>query len=325
MKTLRLGIAALAIAAIIRIEALAAGRFEPVAAEQNENLPTQAVARLGTIRFRHGGEITALAVSNDGKYLASGSRDGSARVWETRSGKLLRAIRCETPVPAGVAFSVDGKELLTGIDGERLHLFEWASDNLPGTIDVALAASPVWSSDGKMIGYEVAGDESVHICDASSGKTLFGFKKANHLAFAADSKQAAVAQLGGAIKLLSLPDGVELKTFPAPEETSNIFDLRFSPDGRHVIAAHLSGQVAVWDAVASRRLHTVRASGPVAVVPGQPQFAAIDKGHLAIFDLTTGERKLRVAEALNKAPFVSYQTAIASPWPVPATASGYGT
>src|SRR5262245_8488420 len=54
-------------------------------------LPPRAVARLGTTRLRHGGWITGLAYSPDGKLLASASYDHTITVWELRSGRRLQS------------------------------------------------------------------------------------------------------------------------------------------------------------------------------------------------------------------------------------------
>jgi RNA polymerase sigma factor (sigma-70 family) len=53
-------------------------------------LPADAVARIGSLRLRHAGEVTGLTYSPDGKWLASISaspNDATARVWDAANGK----------------------------------------------------------------------------------------------------------------------------------------------------------------------------------------------------------------------------------------------
>src|SRR5713101_9815218 len=52
-------------------------------------LPEGAIARLGTVRFRHGAYVLAMAFTADGKQLLSYSTNG-VRVWEVATGKELR-------------------------------------------------------------------------------------------------------------------------------------------------------------------------------------------------------------------------------------------
>jgi WD40 repeat protein len=77
-------------------------------------LPSGAVARLGTTRFRPGGErwyaennSFALARSPDGKILATGE-GGNVCFWEAATGKALRSVSLGRSVVA-VVFSPDGK------------------------------------------------------------------------------------------------------------------------------------------------------------------------------------------------------------------------
>jgi WD40 repeat protein len=74
--------------------------------------------------WRHGDRATALAFSTDGRYLATGSDDYTARVFDLAKGRELAKL--ETPHWVfGVAFDTDGKRLLTSNRNGSAQLWDW--------------------------------------------------------------------------------------------------------------------------------------------------------------------------------------------------------
>jgi WD40 repeat protein len=54
-------------------------------------LSPRVLARLGTVRLRHGGSrIELVGFSPDGRTLISASEDGMVRLWEAATGKEIR-------------------------------------------------------------------------------------------------------------------------------------------------------------------------------------------------------------------------------------------
>src|SRR5262249_28198457 len=86
-------------------------------------LPAQAIARLGTVRFRHGAESVRVVYTPDGKLLASSGRDNVIRIWETETGKELHRCVGNTNVPRGLALSPDGKMLVSGSWDETIRVW----------------------------------------------------------------------------------------------------------------------------------------------------------------------------------------------------------
>jgi len=75
-------------------------------------LPESAIARFGTLRFRHGEYVRSVAFSPDGKEIATSSYDGTIRFWDPATGKELRRFPAVLNNPGKISYLADGKELL---------------------------------------------------------------------------------------------------------------------------------------------------------------------------------------------------------------------
>src|SRR5947209_3950444 len=113
MRGRSLGLEVLSVVLLGVLENLVAGPIQPSAAKDAETdphgdpLPPGAFARLGTERLRHGGQISAIAFSPDGKVLLSAG-GWLVRLWDPTSGKECRRfLGFRDPVRA-MALSPDG-------------------------------------------------------------------------------------------------------------------------------------------------------------------------------------------------------------------------
>jgi len=149
-------------------------------------LPDGAIARLGTIRFRHPGGVRAVAFSTDGKTLAA-SNDGNNAIiiWDRTSGRKLREIPLDSKVlPSSLRFSHDGERLY----GLQVYP-SYYKDSVFHAWDVKTGSEikgfpqpvgrgcvPSFSSDGRKLIFlqekELEKEKEVILWDIESGKVL---------------------------------------------------------------------------------------------------------------------------------------------------------
>jgi RNA polymerase sigma factor (sigma-70 family) len=187
-------------------------------------LPRGAIARLGTVRFRHAGPVTTVAYFPGGKTIASGGQDGVIRLWAA-SGKELRRF-------PGTHFTVapDGKT--------------WASWEYPR--DGAQKVR-IWGADGKQR-HELRRPGGVHAAAFSpDGKVL---------------ALGGVSARG--LNQLSLWDVVTGQELPAPQmgqKYDDVYRLAFSPDGKTIATSGEEVTVRLWDVGTGQQLPSLGANG----------------------------------------------------------------
>jgi RNA polymerase sigma factor (sigma-70 family) len=250
-------------------------------------LPAGAIHRLGTVRFRHGGQVESIGYSHDGKLIASGGF-GKIMLWEADTGKplatLVRTVNGpaesgKLPVPRiehghtfGLAFGKDGKWLLS-------------------------AGSPSVSSDrGIVVFWDVQARKWKKVTEHLEAARTQWMRA---LALSADGRTAAAGTDSGK---LSLIDVQTQEARAAKVDLMNVAGLSFAPDGKSLAIGTFKGLVLVDPATGAetKRFQTPGQARQVVFAPDGKsvwvgcdggQFFAADKdrpGSIVRWDLATG-------------------------------------
>ncbi|HEV3260923.1 MAG TPA: PQQ-binding-like beta-propeller repeat protein [Gemmataceae bacterium] len=269
-------------------------------------LPEGALARLGTLRFRQGGSVHGLAVSPDGKTLASGGDAGVIRFWDLATGKELRHIQAHRSQVLSVAFSPDGKALASGcFDVGGARLWDAATGKLlrqfkGNPARANLVRSIAFSPDGQILATGGV-DKAIRLWDVATGKelrALEGHRKAVcSVVVAPDGRSLVSGSADQTIRLWEVATGRELRRFVRHDAA--VLGVSLSPDGRVLASAALDRTVRLWEVATGKELHRMKADltyevdrcgGPAVTFSPDGKTVAAAGGHITLWETATGKQ-----------------------------------
>lgn len=234
----------------------------------------------------HDGEVTSVACSPDGKHVASGSLDKTARVWEVRAGKET-ARMTHNELVTTVAFSPTGKYVVSGC-ASKYPLMSISPRML-------LASEPV------------AGD--ARVWESATGQEVARMTRRGSIlsaAFSPNGRYVDSGSINGSAQVWAAATGVDVAFMPHGESVNSV---AFSRDGKYVVAGsgnlskpldyHVEGNTArVWEASTGREVAHVTHNQPVTAVAFSPDnkyaVSGSADGVALVWDAATGAEVARM-------------------------------
>jgi WD40 repeat protein/transcriptional regulator with XRE-family HTH domain len=249
--------------------------------------------------------VWGAAFSPDGKYVLTGSEDGTARLWDRQTGQEIRQFNCPDLVYQA-AFSPDGQTILTNCGDTSIRLWDpQTGEMLHQFSPFDFADQPVFSRDGQ---YVLAGSRNAVVWkwDLKTGQLVqridLPLSARSRLFVSPDGKVVLTQAFSdNIVRLWSLGETItEVQSLPI-DDTIFSFSVAFSSDNKYILIGDSGGMVLVWDMVSGQvvqRLkgHTSAVTGITFSPDGASALTGSADKTVRLWDWRTGTELLRLSQ-----------------------------
>ncbi len=262
---------------------------------QQRHLPEGAKSRLGK------GEISAITYSRDGTRLAVACSIG---IWlyDPDNGQALDLLTTHTDYVSSVAFSPDGRTLVSGSKDGIIRLWDTQTGILRQSLTghTGSVSSVVFSSDGTSLA-SGSSDNTVCLWDAQTGalqNTLKGHtNEVLSVVFGPNGKTLASGSKDNTIRLWDAQTGELQNTLTLIGHKGEIWEMAFSPDGKTLAAWpwEWESPIHLWDVETGELLNNLVGEAKdninnIAFSPdGKTIASPLNNGTIRLWNTQTGE------------------------------------
>lgn len=252
--------------------------------------------------------MAAIAISPDGKTAASGSTDGTLRIWDLEKNKEVHVLRKHWGDVFCAAFTPDGNSVLTGSRDKTLRLWNvkegsitWErEEHTEWVVSLAISADGSTAVSG-------SGDGTLRRWDLRSGQCtrVIGhpLRQVWSVAITPDGSKALAASWDQSIRkwdlgLWDLNTAMRLQDLEGHQ--TRILSLAITGDGKRALSGSDDATLRLWDLETGKTLRVLEGHRDtvwkaVLASDGRKAVTGSGDGTLRIWDLQSG-RTLHVLE-----------------------------
>ncbi|GAK57019.1 serine/threonine protein kinase with WD40 repeats [Candidatus Vecturithrix granuli] len=197
--------------------------------------------------------VSALTISPDGQFALDGNQNALMRVWDMKSGQVLRTLKAHDESVTSIAFTPNGRFAISGSEDTNLCLWDLEKNQ------------PVWMFEGHHAGVTgtsvtpdgrlmVSGsrDGTVRIWDLEKHELVWTFwEEQGHkdaitsLALALNGRFVVSAGQDMTLRMWDFKTGRCLKTYQG--HGKDVTTVAVTPDGRFALSGSRDATLALWE------------------------------------------------------------------------------
>jgi WD40 repeat protein len=196
----------------------------------------------------HSQNIYGLAFSPDSRFLASGSDDHTARIWDVETGTTMAVLRYHKTYVNSVSFSSDGVYLATGSSDHTICIWKRQASGDWGCVLTLTQPDQILRDHSSMV---------LSVAFAPKGQMLAS--SSNDQLRLWDTSANAAGDVRSEINnpQPSHHRGLSSSVLTGAGHTTSVSCLAISPDGEMIASASSDGVICLWDGVKGYRLCTM--------------------------------------------------------------------
>jgi len=274
-------------------------------------LPEGAIARLGTVRLRHGAYVSTVAFSPDGKQLLTQGNNGVC-IWDVATGKEVQSLR-DTWI-GSAAVSADGRFVITTENPSNRPLVrfrKWSDLTIEREFSVDAFNLTRFSPHGKLLALAPQHGE-IHVLDLASGRKLQSCGSSQGvprcLIFSDDGKTLVTCD-SQVVRLWDVETGKKKQGIVTPSiawkalvsrDGTLLASLGMTEEriGQNSSVYHSENTIRIWDIPSGKELRQIvdpkKGLDPLAFAPDGKTLITAGKDGLRFWDSATGKEQRRL-------------------------------
>ncbi len=209
------------------------------------------------VQLGHSDDVNAVAITPDGKYIVSGSKDKNIKLWDIKTGKEIRTFTGHTHSIYSITVTSNSKYILSGSGDGTIKLWSIKTGKIIRTFKGNSSPINSVSTNGD---YVISGNDHwmLDLWSLKTGKRIKTFKGhrgwIRSVCITSDGKNIVSGSGDKTIKLWDVKTGKIIRTFEG--HTDEVSSVAISTGNKYIVSGSTDGTIKIWDVKTGKNIKT---------------------------------------------------------------------